>query len=416
MMTSITIKLYLYLTYIIYFLLVPIGFCFRNSTLNKRLLLFKIIPTTNKNTIWIHGASVGEILSTYTLVSKLKKNYPNYNIIITSHTVTSKHIVNTKFVALAKHYYLPFDCPYLIKKFIKQHNIKLVLWLEQDFMPATLYTINNKQIPLLLLNARMSTKSFANWYKIKPFTITLLKNFNLILPMTIKNYKYLKRFSQHVKFVGNLKYTNTKFNLNKDLIKELENFFPTQQIFVALSTHDDEEKNIAKVHTELVKQYPKLTTIIIPRHPQRCKIIYKQLKKTHPQITIYKRGIQNTSNLYLVNSIGEVKEFCSMALITFVGKSLSTKQQGGHNPLEPVLLKSCTIFGPFMQNFTDIVNEILKYKAGLQVNSFEELQEKLKILLQQKDEFFTIIHNTNKLNTYSEEILNKYLKEIQCYL
>lgn len=415
MMTSITIKLYLYLTYIVYFLLVPIGFFLRNSTLNKRLLLFKTPPTTKK-TIWIHGASVGEVLSTYTLVSKLKKNYPNYNIIITSHTTTSKRIVNTKFIDLAKHYYLPFDCPYLINKFTRQHNIKLVLWLEQDFMPATLYTINKKQIPLLLLNARMSNKSFANWYKFKPFTITLLKNFNLILPMTFTNYQYLKRFSKNVKFLGNLKYTNTKFNLNKALIKELENFFPTQQIFVALSTHDDEEKNIAKIHSELVKQHPTLTTIIIPRHPQRCKIIYKQLKKTHPQITIYKQGIQNASNLYLVNSIGEINEFCSMALITFVGKSLSEEQQGGHNPLEPVLLKSCTIFGPFMQNFTDIVNEILKHKAGLQVNSFEELQHNLHILLQQKEEFFTIIHNTNKLNTYSEEILNKYLKEIQCYL
>lgn len=415
MMTSIIIKIYLYLTYIIYFLLFPIGYCLKNSTLSKRLLIYNA-PDKEKKTIWIHGASVGEILSVSTLVRKLKECYPNYKIIITSHTTTSKRIVRTEFFGLAQHHYLPFDCPYLIKKFIRQYNVKLVLWLEQDFMPATLYTINKSQIPLLLLNARMSGKSFANWYKLKPFTITLLKSFNLILPMTIKNYQYLKRFSQSVKFLGNLKYTNTKFNLKPELIKELETFFPTQQIFVALSTHDDEEKNIAKIHTELVKQYPQLATIIMPRHPKRCKTIYKQLKKTYPQITIYKKGIQNTSNLYLVDTIGEVKEFCSMALITFVGKSLSATQQGGHNPLEPVLLKSCTIFGPFMQNFTDIVNEILKHKAGLQVNSFEELQHQLQILLQQKEDFFEIINNTNKLNTYGSLILNKYLKEIQCYL
>ncbi|MDR2007496.1 MAG: hypothetical protein LBQ34_00795 [Alphaproteobacteria bacterium] len=385
----------------------------------QRLCLNKVLQDNSKY-IWLHGASVGEVLSAQALVNGLLKKYPECKIIITSHTKTSQNLIAKNFDNRVLHQYLPWDCNYLVKKFLKRYNPVLVLWMEQDFFPIFLANINKKQIPLLLLNARMSNTSFRRWKKLKFIIGRILGYFNVIYPMSLNHKKKLDKLgAKNTKFLGNLKYTNianreeivNKFSSEKAV---LNNYLQDSPVFVALSTHKTEEDMIARIHLKLKDSGINLKTIIIPRHVERIEDILKNFAKNGVQSTLFSEISNNPADILMVDSMGIAGIFCAVADITFMGKSLYLK--GGHNLLEPLAVGSPVIFGKHMGNFKDIVFDTLNHKAGIRVIDENDLYNKLLGVFSNKEYLSQLKANTNFLAQDKQRILINFMSEVACYL
>jgi len=387
--------------------------------IKQRLLLSKT-PLSSYKYIWLHGASVGEVLSAQSLINSLLKQYADYKIIITSHTQTSKSLIVNNFNKRVQHHYLPYDCGYLVKKFLKRYNPAIVLWMEQDFFPIFLASIHKNKIPLLLLNARISNTSFRRWRKLKFIISRILGYFNEIYPMSLNHKKKLDKLSSRDnKFIGNLKYTNisakeeiiNKFAQEKIL---LDNYLQDSLALVALSTHKLEEDMMAGIHCKLKNNGLNLKTIIIPRHIHRIPDILKSFAKNNIQAVLFSEITTNPKDIVIVDSMGIASLFCTAADITFIGKSLYLK--GGHNLLEPLSMGSPVIFGKHMGNFKDIVFDTLQHKAGIKVIDEKDLYNKLLEVLNNKDALQQMKANTSFVQKDKTDILKNFMGEISCCL
>jgi 3-deoxy-D-manno-octulosonic-acid transferase len=393
-----------------------------NLKLNNRLCIN--LPSITTPIIWIHGASVGELNSTKSLIIKLLNQYPNYHILITSHTKTSKQIMLNYFKNYSNitHLYLAYDNKTIIKKFLKSYSIKLVLWIEQDFFVNLIQSINKKNIPLLLLNARMSEKSFKKWCKLDFFIKPLLNKFNNIYAMSTQDANRFALLSgKNINYIGNLKYTNISnynSNLDTNLYNKLKEHFSNKQIFLALSTHKQEEEIITRTHLKLIKDIPNLLTIIIPRHINRVPHLNTQLHKDYNvKIDIWENNNEPlNNNIIIINKMGYADLFCALSPITFIGRSLSNLKKGGQNLLEPIACGSIPIFGIHMDNFKNITQEVLGLKAGFEVKNENDLYNILKQLYDNNKLAEETRKNSIELIKKQGNILNQHMEAIQCYL
>lgn len=388
-----------------------------------RLLLDKK-EVKNKKYIWIHGASVGEVLSSKKLVNLLLQKYGNsVQIIITSHTETSRKIVNSSFNKnQVEHHYLPYDCGFLANKFINRYKPVGVIWLEQDFFPIILGKIHKKRIPLLLLNARFSNTSFKRWLKVKCIIKNILNNFDAIYPMSIFNKEKLDCLSDRDnKFIGNLKYTNIlpKEEILSPLKEGIENikiYLDGYNILVMLSMHIGEEEIINNLYKKLQKNNPKTKIILIPRHINKIDKIQSFLSKKGIKTSLYSQinTKENIEDLLIIDEMGKTNLICSLADITFIGKSLYMK--GGHNLLEPLSVGCPVIFGKNMGNFRDIVEDALEYNSAVEISNEEELAEKVIYLFNNKKELEELKRNSLFVQKEGVEIIKKLEREINCHL
>jgi 3-deoxy-D-manno-octulosonic-acid transferase len=375
-----------------------------------------------ENTIWIHGASVGEVLSVESLIGEIIKTHPNYKILITSHTQTSKEIIEKRFKGLAKHHFLCLDSGFLVKKFIKLYKPKLVLWLEQDFLPIHLSVIKKHNIPLLLLNARMSDGSFKRWSKLSFIIKNILANFNEIFANSLldkKKYEVLS--SKTLKYLGNLKYTNLiadkslELNNNQEFLK-LQKAYAGFKVMVYLSTHEKEEELAIDIHKNLKGKLSNLKTIIIPRHVKRIPSLMMGLG--NEKLSLYSNWQSlnmEDPDVLMVDSMGKTDMFMAIANLVYIGKSMYKKSSGGHNILEPLAFGVPAIFGQYMGNFKGLVSECLDAKACVMVSTEEELKNRISSILMDK-ELQELKQNTSYVFTYKKTILENTLKEIYKYL
>ena len=227
--------------------------------------------------IWFHGASVGEILSIIPLVEKLEKNKSIQKILITSSTLSSSAVLNKYKLKKTIHQFFPINFIFFTNKFLDYWNPSLAIFIESEIWPSMFLRLKKKSIPLLLINARITKKTFKRWKKISFFSKDI---FNKIICMTIfLSSKYLKKLKvKKVKFLGNLKFTENKSNKIESLNKSFLKKFKNRKIWCASSTHPGEELDCAKVHLNLKKKYKKLLTIIIPRHIYRAKEIMSKIE------------------------------------------------------------------------------------------------------------------------------------------
>ena len=229
-------------------------------------------------TIWIHGASVGEILSIIPIIKKFEKDKKIKRILITSSTTSSSQILSKFRFKKTIHQFYPFDLNFLTKHFINHWKPKLAIFVDSEIWPNMFNNLHKQNIPLILLNARITKKSFNRWKLFPNFSKKIFQKITLALPQNIESKKYLKLLgTKNTKFVGNLKFFG---GVQKDNTKNLilKKKFSKRIIFCAASTHRKEELFIGKVHKELKSEIKNLITIIIPRHINRKKEILNELK------------------------------------------------------------------------------------------------------------------------------------------
>ena len=308
----------------------------------------------NGKLIWFHGASVGEILSIIPLIEKLEKNKKIKQVLITSNTLSSSKIIKKlKFKKLI-HQFFPIDTSYHTKKFLNYWKPSIAIFIDSEIWPNMITNVKKRNITLMLINARITNKSFKKWKIFISWAKVLFGKFDICLCSNLKSKKYLNVLAaKKIKYIGNLKFAESEINFSV-LNKDQQKFFATKKIWCASSTHNTEEITCATAHKKLKKRYKNLVTIIIPRHIHRTTEIINSIKKLGLNIHLHnsKNKIRKNTDIYLVNSFGQTKSFFKICKTVFLGGSMI--KHGGKNPLEAARFGCKILNGPNVWNFEEI--------------------------------------------------------------
>ena len=364
------------------------------------------------NLIWFHGASVGEIQSIIPLIEKLEKKKEIKKILITSNTLSSSTVIKKFKFKKTIHQFFPIDTNYLSNKFLDYWKPSVAFFVDSEVWPNTILNLERKKIPIILLNGRITKKSFNKWKKLPKLSKLIFSKINLCLSSSNKSTYYLKRLGvKNIKFIGNLKFSQSE---NEKLITQNnpQKIISTKKIWCASSTHYNEEKFCGIVHRELKKKHKNLLTIIIPRHIERTREIVKELNKLNLKSQTYepKKKIGSNIDIYVVNSYGKTKSFYYMCKNVFLGGSLI--KHGGQNPLEATRYGCNILHGPNIENFKEIYSYLNKIKISSKIISTSQAIKKL-------DRLFLKESNSKKkfkLNVIGKKILQKTLKEVNQFL
>ena len=371
--------------------------------------------------IWFHVASVGEAMSILPLIESCIQEKKIDKTLITSITLSSGKILEKRFSQNPKviHQFLPLDVPILTNKFLDHWKPNLSIFIDSEVWPNLIFDISKRKIPLLLINARITKKSFLRWNLITNFAKKIFEKFDLCLTSNEESEGFLKILgAKNIKNYGNLKFSkiNTDLNnkLDSDFLKKIEN----RKIWCGASTHPTEEVLCAKSHLKIKEKYKNILTIIIPRHIERVKTIYEELSKLDLKIVVSSNlsQVDAKTDVILVDSYGETLKFYNISKYVFLGKSLTTSliKDSGQNPIEPARL-GCKIFhGPYVSNFLEIYNYFNKLGVSKEVNSSNELS--LSLVEEFEEDKPRNPEITEKIETYGQNILNNVTMEIKKYI
>ena len=366
----------------------------------------------NKKKIWIHAASVGELMSVVPIIRKLEKNKKIKNILLSTSTTSSAKIFKKLRLKKTSHIYFPIDNKYIVKKFIRYWQPELAIFIDSEIWPNMFCNLKSNNIPIILLNARITERSFNRWQIFSKFANQVFEKISLALPQNIETLKYLKLLKvKNIRVAGNLKYYDQKSNYDEKA-KLLKNKFKDFKLWCAASTHSDEEVLIGKLHKKLKRSEKKLITIIIPRHINRTNEIINDLNNLDLNCITHSSNqkLRKNTDIYLVDSYGESSKFYSLTNVCFVGGSII--KHGGQNPLEPARLGNYIISGPNVKNFKEIYAFLNNLKIS---SSSSNILTKESVILKKLK---TKIANKNikKIIKIGNDVLEKNLFYINKYL
>ena len=336
--------------------------------------------------VWVHAASVGESLSLLPLIKRLLNDSPGLHILMTTGTVTSARLMAERLPPRAFHQFVPVDCLAYVQPFLDHWRPDLVLWAESEFWPNMITEAHARGIPMVLVNGRISPRSFVGWQRQGKLIKRLLSSFRLCLGQTEGDAERLRALgAQTAQCVGNLKFSADPLPADANELTTLKSMIGTRPYWLAASTHPGEEEIIAQVHTSLQSTIPNVLTIVVPRHPERGDDIRNIF--TDAGLATAQRSQAQTvtpqTDVYIADTLGELGLFFSLNEIVFMGKSLNSHdgKGGGQNPLEPALLNCAIIQGPHTTNFADITERLRAADAFHEVANQEQLTHAVEELL-----------------------------------
>jgi len=363
--------------------------------------------------IWIHGASVGEFQSIVPLIEIFEKKKDIDQILITSNTLSSSRVISKYKFKKVVHQFFPIDTKNLNEKFLNYWKPNLSMFVDSEIWPNTMLNLKKKKIPIILVNGRITERSFKRWIRFKNFSRNIFDKFDLCICSSLKSKIYLKKLgAKKLKYFGNLKFAQSESE-KIEIKKNLKEFVKTKKVWCASSTHETEENFIGLLHKKLKLQYKNLLTIIIPRHINRINDIKSQLAQHGLKVHLHEplKKISKDTDIYLVNSYGQTKSFFSICKNVFLGGSLI--KHGGQNPLEAVRYGCNILHGPNIANFEEIYNFLNYQKISFKVQKQTEMLNVLIKLLSHKNNQKNI---KNKINFKGKKILNLSYREINNFL
>ncbi len=320
--------------------------------------------------IWFHGSSVGEILSVVPVIKKYENDKSISKILITSSTLSSSKVLEKIKFKKTIHQFYPIDHTFFSKKFLSHWKPDVAIFLESEVWPSMFKSIKNENILLILLNARITKKSFDRWNKIKKFSKSIFSLVDKAYSQNLETNYYLKKLNvKNIKSTGNLKFIEHDILEINHSDKKLFSQFKKFKTFVAASTHNTEELFAAKTHILLKKKIKNIITIIIPRHVDRVDQIISQISGLGLNVVSHKSNTKKLSNIdiYIVDTFGESKKFYKLATTVFLGGSII--KRGGQNPLEPARFGAKILHGPHIDNFKDVYKYLNQLKISSTINS-----------------------------------------------
>lgn len=330
--------------------------------------------------VWIHGASVGEVLAAAALIEKLRAL--NLRILLTSGTVTSAAIVAKRFPADVIHQYVPYDSPRYVARFLDHWHPSLALFIESDLWPNLILASAARRLPMVLINGRMSQRSFPRWRRVSNTISALLGRFDVCLAQSqLDADRFTALGSRNVVTTGNLKLDVPAPPADPAKLERLMSVTRGRPIVVAASTHPGEEEILIEVHRTLAGFFPNLLTVIVPRHADRGEAIGRTIAAAGLHAGLRSRGELPTAanDIYVADTMGEMGLFYRLAPIVFMGGSLV--EHGGQNPIEAIKLGAAIVHGPHVFNFTDVYEALDRAGGARKADSAEALVKQLGQLL-----------------------------------
>jgi 3-deoxy-D-manno-octulosonic-acid transferase len=331
--------------------------------------------------IWLHAASVGESMAALALIERLLEHTPDRHVLVTTGTVTSAALMADRLPERALHQFVPVDRPAWVDRFLDHWRPDLLVIMESEFWPGQISRTKARDIPIVLVNARMSARSFSRWEKAKGAAATLFSRVDLVLAT---NPEQAARFSTlgapNVHVAGNLKRAARPLPLDTDKAAALEVRSGQRPLWFAASTHAGEDAPVLDAHLALRDDRADLLTIIAPRHPHRGAEI--AALAADRGLTAARRSqdqpIEPGTDIYIADTLGEMALFFHLAPIVFVAGSLVPV--GGHNPIEPAHFDTAIILGPLMSKNQEIASEMIAGDAVAPLTSAEDLAPSLAAL------------------------------------
>lgn len=307
--------------------------------------------------VWLHGASVGEMLAVLPLMDRLRAR--GFKVLLTSGTLTSAKLAASRLPPDIVHQFVPLDSPVFVRRFLKHWRPDLVLLVESELWPNLLIEVNARRTPLVLVNARMSPKSYGNWSRLSRSVAALLARVDLSLAQAPDDGDRLARLgAPRVVVTGNLKFDAPPPPVDIVAFDALRHASANRVVMVAASTHPGEEEIIIEAHQRLAKELPNLLTIIAPRHPERGLDVVRLANDAGSPAVLRSDGYlpDRGTQIYVADTIGELGIFYRLATVALLGGSLV--RHGGQNPIEPIKLDTAILHGPHITNFSDIYTRL----------------------------------------------------------
>ena len=359
--------------------------------------------------LWFHGSSVGELMSVLPVLSKYDRENSFDQILVTSSTLSSSKILQKYNFRKVIHQFFPIDHVFLSNFFLNYWKPDSAIFLESEIWPSIYRSIKKRNIPLILLNARITKKTFERWMKFKEFSLRVFNQISFAYPQNRETIKYLRKLGvKGIDYIGNLKFFEDKKIVHKKFDNQIKNKFKKYKICIAASTHAGEEIFAAQTHILLKKKNKNLITIIIPRHVHRVDEINNELKKLNLNTTYHSAKEKNLKDIdiYIVDTFGESKRFYKIATTVFLGGSLIKK--GGQNPLEPARYGAKILHGPNIDNFKEVYAFLKSLEVSTEIESATQFANEVIFRKKMKN-----IKKIQKLgNVIFRNTLNKLSKKI----
>ena len=346
--------------------------------------------------IWFHGASVGEILSIIPLIENYEKDKLINQILVTSSTLSSSKVLKKFKFKKTVHQFYPIDHFFFTKRFLEYWKPNLAIFIDSEIWPNMFKKLEEQKISLILLNARITKKTFLRWQSLKNVSQKVFKKISIAYPQNLETKYFLKKLKvKKIKTIGNLKFAEQ----DNEIMNKLNFRFKSKKIWVASSTHSDEEIFCGKTHIELKKKIKNLLTILIPRHIHRVQEIKSELENLRLNVTNHSSNTKSLKNIdiYIVDTFGETKKFHKVGTSVFIGGSIINR--GGQNPLEAARYGARILHGPNVDNFKDVYKSLSNLKISKKITTPRELASSI------------IFKRNKKLGDKIKKIGVKILKE-----
>lgn len=347
---------------------------------------------TNRHILWLHAVSVGEVNLCTQLIRALEPRLPNVKIIVSTTTTTGMGELKKKLPMHISKIYYPIDRRKYVARAIATLRPRAIVLVEAEIWPNFIWRAKRQEIPLFLVNARLSERSFRGYKRFGFLFRSLFAEFDGVGAQNEVDADRLRKLGcrpEVIRVVGNLKFDAARIEerrvLNVAALMAQLGVPADAQLLVAGSTHPGEEAILADVTQRLRTRFPKLFLILVPRHFERCREVGRELQTRgikfayRSEVTAHTQHRAGELDCLLVNTTGELKFFYEPATVIFVGKSLTA--QGGQNPIEPGALGKPILFGPNMQNFADVARSFVANDGAVQVKDAAELESQLAALL-----------------------------------
>lgn len=370
--------------------------------------------------ILLHSVSVGETLTAIPLVRALRHRYPTLPITVTTMTPTGSERAQSAFGKNVHHVYLPYDLPRAMNRFFDTTRPKLVIVMETELWPNMIATLHKRKIPLVIANARLSERSAKGYKKLGHFTQRLMSRITLIAAQNKEDGQRfidlgLKR--NQLTVTGSLKFDiSVTPELAARAITLRSQWAPHRKVWIAASTHDGEEQIILEAHRNLLKSFPDLLLILVPRHPERFaeaktltrKAGFSYILRSSKEIPF------SSTQVVIGDSMGELMLLYGIADLAFVGGSLI--ERGGHNPLEPAAHAIPVLMGPHTFNFKDICGKLQQAGGLITVADAESITTEIFTLLTDEDYRLYTGHHAVEFLHQNQGALQRLLQILQPYL
>jgi 3-deoxy-D-manno-octulosonic-acid transferase len=370
------------------------------------------VPRPEGILVWFHAASVGESLSILELIRRLGDRRTDLNFLVTTGTVTSAALMAGRLPDHAVHQFVPVDVRPLVRRFLDHWKPDLAVWTESEIWPALMHETAHAGVPMILINARLSTASYRRWRWFPGISKSLLRRFKHILAQDDQTRRYLVRLGvsrDAVEVTGTLKEGSAALPCDESERAALASRLASRPVWLAASTHEGEEEIVAEVHRKAARSAQRLLLIIAPRHPERGPAIAEWLRRDGWDIAVRSDGDLPDANtqIYLADTLGEMGLWYRIAPVSFLGGSLV--EIGGHNPFEPAALGSAIIHGPHVHKVRDIYDRLAAAGATAEVRSGDELTKTLLKVLS-PDRAAAMAHAAWEVSSSGAEVTDRALE------